>query len=149
MQLTQYTDYALRTLIYLAVTEENATISEIADCYDISRNHLVKVVHNLGKLGYITTIRGRQGGLRLARKPEDINLGEVVRRTEPNFHLVECFNHSGGHCILTPGCQLKGVLGKAFRAFMGVLDEYTLADMVSNRKELDRLLLGVRVQATR
>lgn len=146
MQLTQYTDYALRTLLYLAITEENATITEIADRYKISRNHLVKVVHNLGKLGYITTIRGRQGGLRLARKPEEINLGDVVRRTEPNFFLVECFDRANDQCIITPGCQLKGVLGKAFKAFMGVLDEYTLADMVGNRRELERLLSGVRAR---
>lgn len=142
MQLTQYTDYALRTLLYLAVTKENATITEIAERYNISRNHLVKVVHNLGKLGYITTIRGRQGGLRLARSPESINLGEVVRRTEPNFHLVECFDLLNDQCILTPGCQLKGVLGKAFKAFMVVLDGYTLADLISNRRELERILLG-------
>lgn len=140
MQLTQYTDYALRTLLYLAVTNENATITEIAERYNISRNHLVKVVHNLGKLGYITTVRGRQGGLRLTRPPESINLGEVVRRTEPNFHLVECFDRVNDQCILTPGCQLKGILAKAFKAFLAVLDEYTLADLISNRKELERLL---------
>ncbi len=140
MQLTQYTDFALRTLLYLALTSENVTITEIAERYNISRNHLVKVVHNLGKLGYITTVRGRQGGLRLARSPESINLGEVVRRTEPNFHLVECFDRANDRCILTPGCQLKGVLGKAFKAFTGVLDEYTLADLISNRRELERLL---------
>jgi len=143
MQLTQYTDYALRTLLYLAVTEKNATITEIAERYSISRNHLVKVVHNLGKLGYITTIRGRQGGLRLARAPEHINLGEVVRRTEPNFHLVECFDRASDRCILTPGCQLKGVLGKAMGAFLNVLDEYTLADLLGNRSELEQILLGV------
>lgn len=142
MQLTQYTDFALRTLLYLAVTNENATITEIAERYNISRNHLVKVVHNLGKLGYITTVRGRQGGLRLARSPESINLGEVVRRTEPNFHLVECFDRINDQCILTPSCQLKGRLGKAFKAFMAVLDEYTLADLLGNRRELERLLLG-------
>lgn len=142
MQLTQYTDYALRTLLYLAVTEENATITEIADRYNISRNHLVKVVHNLGKLGYITTIRGRQGGLRLARTPESIRLGEVVRKTEPNFHLVECFDRVNDRCVITPGCQLKGVLGKAFKAFSDVLDEYTLADLTANKKELARLLSG-------
>ena len=142
MQLTQYTDYALRTLLYLAVTKDNATITEIAERYNISRNHLVKVVHNLGKLGYITTIRGRQGGLRLARSPESINLGDVVRRTEPHFHLVECFDRANDECILTPGCQLKGVFGKAFKAFMTVLDGYTLADLISNRRELEDILLS-------
>lgn len=140
MQLTQYTDYALRTLIYLAICDDNATITEIAERYRISRNHLVKVVHNLGKLGYITTTRGRQGGLRLAYPPSEINMGEVVRRTEPNFHLVECFDASRNQCVITPACRLMGVLGEAFDAFLQVLDQYTLEDMAANREPLRRLL---------
>lgn len=140
MQLTQYTDYALRTLIYLALADGNATITEISERYGISRNHLVKVVHNLGKLGYITTTRGRQGGLRLACPPAAINLGEVVRRTEPNFHLVECFDASRNQCAITPACRLRGVLDEAFRAFTGVLDGYTLEDLTQNQQELRRLL---------
>lgn len=143
MQLTQYSDYALRTLIYLAVQRENATITEIAERYDISRNHLVKVVHNLGKLGYITTIRGRHGGICLAMEPKDINIGEVVRRTEPNFTLVECFDHQNNRCVITPACKLMGVLGEAFQAFTSVLDKYTLADMTSNSNAL-RDALGIR-----
>lgn len=140
MQLTLYTDYALRTLIYLALTNDTATITEIADRYNISRNHLVKVVHNLGKLGYITTTRGRQGGLRLAHAPSKINIGEVVRRTEPNFHLVECFDREKDACAITPGCRLKGVLNEAFHAFTDVLDRYTLEDITRNKKQLRELL---------
>jgi len=140
MQLTQYTDYALRTLIFLAVSDDNVTITEIADSYHISRNHLVKVVHNLGKLGYITTSRGRQGGLRLAYPPADINIGEVVRRTEPNFHLVECFDGARNNCVITPACRLMVTLDDAFKAFLGVLDQYTLEDISDNRKQLRKLL---------
>jgi Rrf2 family nitric oxide-sensitive transcriptional repressor len=142
MQLTQYSDYALRTLIYLAIRDDNVTITEIAEDYKISRNHLVKVVHNLGKLGYITTLRGRNGGLRLAMPPEAINIGEVVRRTEPNFNLVECFDRENNACVITPACRLMGVLGEAFRAFTTVLDQYTLADMTVNADEL-RTTLGL------
>jgi len=140
MQLTQYTDYALRTLIFLAVTDENVTITEISDSFGISRNHLVKVVHNLGKLGYITTTRGRQGGLRLAFSPEKINIGEVVRRTEPNFHLVECFDAQRNRCVITPACRLMITLDDAFRAFLAVLDQYTLADITENQHQLRKLL---------
>lgn len=140
MQLTQYSDYALRTLIYLAIATENATITEIAEQYNISRNHLVKVVHNLGKLGYVTTIRGRHGGLRLALPPEAINIGDVVRRTEPNFTIVECFDRESSRCVIAPSCRLKGVLNEAFRAFTDVLDQYTLADMTANGEELQKLL---------
>lgn len=140
MQLTQYTDYALRTLVFLAVSDDNVTITEIAESYRISRNHLVKVVHNLGKLGYITTTRGRQGGLRLAYPPAEINIGEVVRRTEPNFHLVECFNSERNGCVITPACRLMVTLDDAFRAFLAVLDQYTLEDITDNRKQLRKLL---------
>lgn len=140
MQLTQYTDYALRTLIYLAVSDANVTITEISDRYHISRNHLVKVVHNLGKLGYITTTRGRQGGLKLAFPPEKINIGEVVRRTEPNFHLVECFDAQRNACVITPACRLMVTLDDAFRAFLAVLDQYTLADITENQRQLRKLL---------
>ncbi len=148
MQLTQYSDYALRTLIYLAIATESATITEIAEQYNISRNHLVKVVHNLGKLGYVTTIRGRNGGLRLAHPPETINIGDVVRRTEPNFTIVECFDRESNRCIISPSCRLKGVLNEAFRAFTDVLDQYTLADMTANGDEL-RKFLGIATVPTR
>ena len=140
MQLTLYTDYALRTLMYLAVCDDTATITEIADHYHISRNHLVKVVDNLGRLGYITTTRGRQGGLRLAHPPASINLGEVVRRTEPNFHLVECFDPENNQCVITPACHLMGILGKAFKAFLDHLDQHTLEDVTANKKQLRKYL---------
>ena len=144
MQLTLYSDYALRTLIYLAINDDNVTIADIAEDYKISRNHLVKVVHNLGKLGYITTTRGRHGGLRLAMRPEEINIGEVVRRTEPNFTLVECFDRKTNQCVITPACKLIGVLGEAFRAFNEVLNRYTLADMTTNADAL-RESLGIQL----
>jgi len=138
MQLTLYTDYSLRVLVYLGLkTDELATISEIADNYGISRNHLVKVVHNLSSHGFIDAVRGKGGGLRLARPAAQINIGDVIRHTEPNFDLVECFDKDDpGGCPIISMCKLKGGLRKAFRAFMAVLDEITLADVLSNRDEL-------------
>jgi len=142
MQLTLYTDYSLRVLVYVGLkTSGLATISEIADAYGISRNHLVKVVHNLSSQGYIEALRGKGGGLRLSRPAAQIIIGDVVRHTEPNFNLVECFDREDpGACPITPMCRLKGSLGKAFGAFMAVLDEVTLADVLSNRQELARPL---------
>ena len=138
MQLTLYTDYSLRVLVYLGLkTDELVTISEIAENYGISRNHLVKVVHNLSTHDFIDAVRGKGGGLRLARSPEQIHIGEVVRHTEPNFNLVECFDKTDpGGCPIISMCKLKGGLRKAFQAFMAVLDEVTLADVLSNRDEL-------------
>ncbi len=137
MQLTLYTDYSLRVLIYLGIRPQyQATITEIAESYNISRNHLVKVVHNLGSLGYITTVRGRGGGMLLAHAPEDINIGEVVRKTEPNFDLVECFDKENNTCPISPCCALIKGLKVARRAFLDVLDGFTLADAVANREEL-------------
>ena len=140
MHLTQFTDYSIRTLIFLALANENSTIGDIAARYNISRNHLVKVVHSLSQLGYVYTTRGNQGGLQLAQVPETINLGEVVRQTEPNFHILECFNAETNHCVISPSCQLKSVLYKATEAFMDVLDQYTLADIIQNKSELQILL---------
>jgi len=136
MQLTLYTDYSLRVLLYLALQEEGATISEISERYNISRNHLVKIVHNLGRLGFIDTVRGRGGGMRLAKPPKDIVLGQVVAQVEPHFHLVECFDRDQNTCVIAPSCKLKHVLFEAHRAFMAVLEQYTLADLVVNRDEL-------------
>ena len=131
MQLTLYTDYSLRVLLYLAQKEDGpATISEIADFYGISRNHLVKVVHHLGTIGLLHTTRGKGGGVRLAKAPSEIRIGEVVRATEPHFHLVECFDPDAPTCSVLNDCRLKGVLGEATRAFFQVLDGYTLADML-------------------
>jgi Rrf2 family transcriptional regulator, nitric oxide-sensitive transcriptional repressor len=130
MRLTMYTDYSLRVLLYLASREdEAATISELADFYKISRNHLVKVVHNLGLNGYILTTRGRHGGIKLARPAKEIPIGEVVRSTEPDFDLLECFNPATDQCVITRSCSLKSVLFNAQSTFLGVLDEYTLADI--------------------
>jgi Rrf2 family nitric oxide-sensitive transcriptional repressor len=131
MQLTLHTDYALRVLVYLTQKNETlATISEIADFYQISRNHLVKVVHHLANEGFIQTTRGKHGGMRLARAPELISVGEVVRRMEPNFDIVECFNTTNQTCTVTSICVLKGVLHQASQEFLGVLDRYTLADAI-------------------
>lgn len=116
-----------------------ARIDEVSKVYGISSNHLMKSVHRLGKLGLISTVRGRNGGFRLAKDPEEINIGWVVRHTEENWDIVECFHVEGGRCILNPGCRLKGILGKALQAYLSVLDTYTLLDIVENREELENL----------
>jgi Rrf2 family nitric oxide-sensitive transcriptional repressor len=137
MRLTLYTDYSLRVLIYLANREdENVTITELADFYQISRNHLVKVVHNLGLDGYILTTRGRNGGLKLARPAKEILIGEVVRSTEPDFDLLECFNPATDKCVITKSCSLKSVLFDAQAGFLDVLDKYTLADIAKASKKV-------------
>lgn len=129
MKLTLYTDYSLRVLLYLAYKGgETATISELADFYKISRNHLVKVVHELGKSGYISTTRGKGGGMRLAQLPEEIRISEVVRKTEPDLDLLECFNPGTDQCTISKTCNLKSILFEARASFMSVLDKYTLAD---------------------
>jgi len=117
-----------------------ASISQISEAFKISRNHLIKVVHNLAKQGFIKTLRGRGGGLRLARDPQDINLGDVVRKTEANFNLVECFNSTQNTCPLSPVCELKNIVREAEMAFLGVLDRYTLADLLVKRKPMAALL---------
>ncbi|MBZ5748966.1 MULTISPECIES: RrF2 family transcriptional regulator [Metabacillus] len=138
MRLTNYTDYSLRILIYLATKPENelSNIKEIADIYNISKNHLMKVTYELGKMNIIETIRGRNGGIRLAHSPADINIGEVVRKTEEDFHIVECFDDDRNQCIISPVCGLKHVLNKALLAYLDVLDQYTLADLVTNQDSL-------------
>lgn len=131
MRLTRYTDYALRTLIYVGLHEpEQSSIAAIARAYGISENHLTKVVHQLGRLGLIRTIRGRGGGLRLAKPPGEIVVGAVVRQTEDDLALVECFG--GGGCAITAPCRLRRVLGEALAAFLAVLDRYTLADLLGS-----------------
>ncbi len=140
MRLTTYTDYSLRVLMWLALRpDELTTISEIARAYGISEHHLMKVVHQLGLSGYIETVRGHGGGLRLAKKPEDIVVGDVVRRAEPDLGLVECFRASQA-CAIQPACVLSTVLAEALRAFMDVLDGYTLADLIAKRAPLAGLL---------
>ncbi len=131
MRFTRYTDYALRVLMYLGLKgEELSTIKEIAERYGISENHLMKVVHNLGREGFIETIRGRQGGMRLARPPKDINVGDVVRKCEDDLRLVECFDPVTNTCPISDVCGLAGMIDEALAAFMKVLDKKTLADIL-------------------
>lgn len=130
MRLTNFTDYALRVLMYAAVRDgQLITIEETAERYGISRTHLMKVANLLTRAGYLKAVRGRSGGLLLGKEPAAIGLGEVVRATEPDFNLVECYA-PGGCCLLTPTCRLRGVLGEALLAFVATLDRYTLADLV-------------------
>lgn len=141
MQLTRYSDYALRVLLYLAVKgETRSTINEIAESYDISRNHLMKVVQDLSHRGYVTTIRGKNGGLLINRAPEDISLGRLIRDTESELGLVECLRENN-QCIISPACRVKSILNEALDAFMAVLDRYTLADLLGRRQpQLARLM---------
>ncbi|PWV76737.1 Rrf2 family transcriptional regulator [Halomonas sp. A11-A] len=141
MHLTRFTDYSIRVLIYLAAKgEERSTIHEIATSFDVSRNHLMKVVQDLSHKGYITAIRGKNGGLLLKKAPEEIRLGRLVRDTENDLELVECFGDSN-ECRITPACQLKPILAEALRAFLAVLDKYTLADMLGpQQSQLVKLL---------
>ena len=130
MRLTIYTDYALRTLMYLAVHRDRlVTIQDIADLHGIAKNHLTKVVHQLGLLGVVETVRGRNGGLKLGKEPSQINIGAVVRNTEPDFYMAECFNRTKNECVLTPSCVLKGVLSSATAAYLAVLDGVTLENL--------------------
>ncbi len=142
--MTNYTDYSLRVLIYLALKKpgELANITEIAEVYNISRNHLTKVIHELGKMGVLHTIRGRGGGIKLALPPEEINIGQIVRKTEDDFNIVECFNEGSAHCVISPVCGLKHVLNRALFAYLAVLDEYTLADIITSPFDY-RTLLGM------
>lgn len=142
MHITRYTDYSLRVLIYLAVKGEDlATISDIASSYDISRNHLMKVVHQLNLNGYIETVRGKHGGMRLRLSPDEINIGSLVRHTEQDLTLVECFAPNN-QCAISPACGLRSVFGEALQGFMKVLDGYTLADILpaAQKPHLVRLL---------
>ncbi|MEP6964525.1 MAG: Rrf2 family transcriptional regulator [Polaromonas sp.] len=133
MRLTTYTDYALRTLMYLAAHRERlVTIQDIADVHGIAKNHLTKVVHQLGLLGYVESMRGRNGGLRLGMEPAGINIGEVVRSTEPDFYMAECFDPDKSRCIMSSACILKDTLHSATQAYLAVLNGVTLADLMKN-----------------
>jgi Rrf2 family nitric oxide-sensitive transcriptional repressor len=141
MRLTTFTDYCFRTLIYVALKhDELATIDEIAEHYGINRNHLVKVVFRLGQLGYLDTLRGKGGGVRLAKDPAKINLGTLVRDTEDDLALVECFRGRDSLCVIEPACVLKTALQQALRAFLEALDGYTIADLLTPSRRLARLL---------
>ena len=135
MQLTQFTDYSLRTLMYLAEHPDKlCTIGEIAQWYGISKPHLVKVAHNLVKLDYIKSTQGKGGGISLNKPLSEINIGRIVRDTEPNFHMVECFDKENNTCKITNNCKLKHVLHDATQSFLGMLDEHTLESVCSNSK---------------
>lgn len=142
MRLTRYTDYALRVLIFVALRQGRGvtTIQEIADGYGISRNHLMKVVHHLGRLGYLETARGKGGGLRLARRPEDMRLGALVAELEQGRALVECFDAAANTCRITRACRLAPMLAEAERAFFDALDGHTLADVLSRDAALAEAL---------
>lgn len=131
MRLTHHADLALRVLMHLALTgEQRVTIQEISEAFGVSRNHLMKVAHELARLGYIESTRGSGGGIKLGHAPGDIVIGRVLRDVEPDFGLVECFRPEN-RCIITPACALPRMLDEALRAFLDVLDTYTLADLVT------------------
>lgn len=143
MKLTRFTDFSLRVLIYLGLEDrQRVTIREISDAYDISRNHLMKVVSNLTRLGYLEARRGPGGGLKLARPAADINLARVITDIEEDMHLVECFCESG-RCAIKPVCRLRDALERALAAYLAELERYTLQDLLEPKAELSRLL-GIR-----
>jgi Rrf2 family transcriptional regulator, nitric oxide-sensitive transcriptional repressor len=143
MRLTTFTDYSLRVMMYLAAHPEGrATIAEIASAYGISEHHLTKVVHFLGKEGYLQNLRGRGGGLRLGKPPEEINVGEVVKLTEGGDVPAECFSGGANACAITPDCKLKFALADAVESFYKALRQYTLADVARNRRALAKVLFA-------
>ena len=135
MRLTNFSDYSLRVLMYAATRSDRLiTIEETAEGYGISRAHLMKVVNQLTRAGFLKATRGRTGGLALARRPDKIRLSDVIRATEPDFALVECFTPEN-NCLISPRCRLKGMLKEALAAFVGTLDSYTLADLILSPKD--------------
>lgn len=141
MRLTTFTDYTFRVLIYIGThPEELTTVGELSQRYEISRHHLTKVIHYLGLQGYIETIRGKGGGIKLAAKPENINIGELVRDTEKNSVLAECLSKENSHCKILPACHLTEILREAQESFYQVLSQYTIADLIVNVDALDNLL---------
>lgn len=132
MRLTAFTDYTIRTLVFLALRPGRlVTINDISEAYGISNNHLMKVVHQLAVSGDVATVRGQRGGLRLSRPASEINLGAVVRRVEPDLRIAPCFG-TAECCVIRPDCVLEKVLSEALTAFLAALDRYTLADLVRN-----------------
>ncbi len=140
MHLTQYTNYALRVLMYLAVVKKPARIADIAERHAISRNHLVKIVHRLGQAGYVQTRQGRNGGIELAKPAEKISVGEIVRLTEDHMMLVECFGKTDIDCKLKTICRLRKSLTRALDAFMRELDDTSIADISSNPAQILKAL---------
>ncbi|MBK8120608.1 MAG: Rrf2 family transcriptional regulator [Sulfuritalea sp.] len=142
MKLTAFSDYTLRVLMFLALNRDRlATIPEIAAAYGISENHLMKVVHQLARSGVIESVRGKGGGIRLAREPESIRLGQVVRASEGRAPIVECLSGDAAACRIAPACRLANLLVRAFDALFATLDEYTLADLVRAPRALKALLV--------
>lgn len=141
MQLTRQTDYAIRVMMFLGIQQDDrlVTISDIAYHFDISRNHLMKIVHKLGQMDYIQTVRGKYGGLRLEREPSSVNLGHLVRDFETTLEVVDCKKLT---CPITGACELKPMMQKAQEAFLAVLDQYTLQNLLSNPADM-RSLLGI------
>lgn len=149
MQLTVFTDYALRVLIYAAARPDQRCLTvDVAAAFGISRHHVVKVVNGLQHLGYLDTVRGRAGGFGLARPADQVRIGEVVRRTEGTMTLVECFDRATNTCPLAPACGLRGVLGTAFEAFLAVLDRHTLADLIKEPRWAAQVI-GLRSGSSR
>ncbi|MEJ8569079.1 RrF2 family transcriptional regulator [Elongatibacter sediminis] len=146
MKLTRFTDYSLRVLIYLGLENgRRVTIREISDAYGISRNHLMKVVSNLTRQGYLDARRGPGGGITLSRPPGEISLADVIRDMEEDLNLVECFCEDG-QCVIQPVCRLRGVLKQALAAYIGVLEQHTLTDLLRPRNQLSDLL-GLNIEA--
>ena len=142
MRLTVFSDYTLRVLMYLALDQTRlATIPEIAAAYGISENHLMKVAHQLARAGIVESVRGKGGGIRLARAPEEIRLGEVVRASEGNAPIVECLSGDPQACRITSSCRLKRILVEAFGALYDSLDEHTLADLIERPRTLRQVLM--------
>ncbi|MEM7400427.1 MAG: Rrf2 family transcriptional regulator [Pseudomonadota bacterium] len=144
MRLTQFTDYSLRVLIYLGLhSQERVTIDELTKAYAVSRHHVRSVVHKLSKLGYIDSIQGKGGGLTLALDTNAISVREVVENTENDFYIVECFNPDGNSCPIEPMCILKQALSKASLSFLEALDQYTIEDLIKNKRGQLRNLLEI------
>ena len=145
MRLTSFTDYSLRVLIYVAARRDGrATIAEIARAFGISESHLTKVVHFLGKRGFLAKHRGRGGGLALATQAAGVSIADVVRQTEGEMMPAECFDANARHCAIAPVCRLRGVLSEAMQAFEQVLAQYTLEDLVRDRRSLQKVLFVPR-----
>ena len=144
MRLTLHTDFALRVLIQVGLNDGKlTTIKDIAQTFDISKAHLMKVVNDLSQKGYLDTVRGRNGGVRLMREPRDINIGQVVRDTEDQLDVIGCLEHKG-YCPIERVCVLRNALRDATQAFLGVLDTYSLADLIKPQRALSSILLDLR-----
>ena len=141
MQLTQFTDYSLRTLIFVGMQgDQRVAIDDMVQSFAMSRSQLTKVVHFLGQHDFLRTIRGKNGGILLGKKPEQINIADVVRLCEPQMNLLECFDAETSACPLTDRCRLQGILNRALHAFMAELEQFTLADLLQDESEIRQLL---------